>query len=73
MLSLLFLHISNTKLIMIYLIWVMSMKKFKFKIDVYELKVIIKSLNELRNKLINNKENIDIVDELLIKYIDMLN
>ena len=57
MLSLLFLHISNTKLIMIYLIWVMSMKKFKFKIDVYELKVIIKSLNELRNKLINNKEN----------------
>lgn len=73
MLSLLFLHISNTKLIMIYLIWVMSMKKFKFKIDVYELKVIIKSLNELRNKLINNKENTDIVDELLIKYIDMLN
>ena len=73
MLSLLFLHISNTKLIMIYLIWVMSMKKFKFKIDVYELKVIIKSLNELRNKLIHNKENTDIVDELLIKYIDMLN
>ena len=73
MLSLLFLHISNTKLIMVYLIWVMSMKKFKFKIDVYELKVIIKSLNELRNKLINNKENTDIVDELLIKYIDMLN
>ena len=73
MLSLLFLHISNTKLILIYLIWVMSMKKFKFKIDVYELKVIIKSLNELRNKLINNKENTDIVDELLIKYIDMLN
>ncbi len=72
MLSLLFLHISNTKLI-IYLIWVMSMKKFKFKIDVYELKVIIKSLNELRNKLISNKENTDIVDELLIKYIDMLN
>ena len=51
----------------------MSMKKFKFKIDVYELKVIIKSLNELRNKLISNKENTDIVDELLIKYIDMLN
>lgn len=73
MLSLLFLHISKTKLIMIYLIWVMSMKKFKFKIDVHELKVIIKSLNELRNKLINNKENTDIVDELLIKYIDMLN
>lgn len=72
MLSLLFLHISNTKLIMIYLIWVMSMKKFKFKIDVYELKVIIKSLNELRNKLINNKENTDIVDELLIKYIEIL-
>ena len=72
MLSLLFLHISNTKLIMIYLIWVMSMKKFKFKIDVYKLKVIIKSLNELRNKLINNKENTDIVDELLIKYIEIL-
>ena len=72
MLSLLFLHISNTKLIMIYLIWVMSMNKYKLKLDIYEVKIIINSLNEFRNKLIRENENTNISDELLIKYIEIL-
>jgi len=48
------------------------MKKYKLKIDVYELKIIIKSLNELRNILINKNENTEIVDEMIIKYINKL-
>lgn len=28
------------------------MKKYKLKLDIYELKIIINSLNEFRNKLI---------------------
>lgn len=47
------------------------MKKYKLKLDIYELK-IINSLNEFRNKLIRENENTDIIDELLIKYIEIL-
>lgn len=42
------------------------MKKYKLKLDIYELKIIINSLNEFRNKLIRENENTDIIDELLI-------
>lgn len=48
------------------------MKKYKLKLDIYELKIIINSLNEFRNKLIIENENTDIIDELLIKYIEIL-
>ena len=48
------------------------MKKYKLKLDVYELKIIINSLNEFRNKLIRENENTDVIDELLSKYIEML-
>ena len=48
------------------------MKKYKLKLDIYELKIIINSLNEFRNKLIIEKENTDVIDELLIKYIEIL-
>lgn len=48
------------------------MKKIKLKIDVYELKILINALNELRNILVKNNKSTDIVDELLIKYIDIL-
>lgn len=48
------------------------MKKYKLKLDIYELKIIINSLNEFRNKLIRENENTDIIDELLIKYIEIL-
>lgn len=50
----------------------MEMKKIKLKIDKYELKTLINSLNEFRNKLIYNKENTEIINELLIKYIELL-
>lgn len=48
------------------------MKKYKLKLDIYELKIIINSLNEFRNKLIRKNENTDVIDELLIKYIEIL-
>ena len=48
------------------------MKKYKLKLDIYELKIIINSLNEFRNKLIKENENTDVIDELLIKYIEIL-
>ena len=52
--------------------WWMYMKKYKLKLDIYELKIIINSLNEFRNKLIRENENTDVIDELLIKYIEIL-
>lgn len=48
------------------------MKKYKLKLDIYELKIIINFLNEFRNKLIRENENTDVIDELLSKYIEML-
>ncbi|HFI0789868.1 TPA: hypothetical protein ACGO6U_001808 [Streptococcus suis] len=47
------------------------MKKYKLKLDIYELK-IINSLNEFRNKLIRENENTDGIDELLIKYMEII-
>lgn len=52
--------------------WWMDMKKYKLKLDIYELKIIINFLNEFRNKLIRENENTDVIDELLSKYIEML-
>ena len=45
----------------------------KIKLDNYELKLIIHSLNELRNSLITQNKDYEIVDEVLIKYINVLN
>lgn len=44
----------------------------KIKIDNFELKVIINSLNEMRNKLLNQNKDTDLIDELLMKYITIL-
>lgn len=44
----------------------------KIKIDNFELKVIINSLNEMRNKLLNQNKDTDLIDELLMKYITVL-
>ena len=44
----------------------------KIKLDNFELKVIINSLNEMRNKLLNQNKESDIIDELLLKYINVL-
>lgn len=44
----------------------------KIKLDNFELKVIIKSLNEMRTQLLNQNKETDFVDELLLKYITIL-
>ena len=45
----------------------------KIKLDNYELKLIIYSLNELRNSLVAENKDYEIVDEVLMKYINVLN
>lgn len=45
----------------------------KIKLDNYELKLIIYSLNELRNNLVAENKDCEIVDEVLMKYINVLN
>lgn len=44
----------------------------KIKLDNFEIKVIIKSLNEMRTQLLNQNKETDFVDELLLKYITIL-
>jgi len=48
------------------------MKLKKVRLDIYELKIIINSLNEMRNSLIEHKKETNIIDELLLKYINIL-
>ena len=45
----------------------------KIKLDNYELKLIIYSLNELRNNLVAENKDFEIIDEVLMKYINVLN
>lgn len=44
----------------------------KIKLDNFELKIIIKSLNEMRTQLLNQNKETDFIDELLLKYITIL-
>lgn len=48
------------------------MRKKKIKLDNFELKIIIKSLNEMRNNLLKELKSTDAVDELLLRYITIL-
>ncbi len=48
------------------------MKKIKVKMDIYELRALIKCINEMRNKLFTEKKDTYAVDELLVKYFDLL-
>ena len=47
-------------------------QKRKIKMDDYELKIIINSLNVTRTKLINENKNAEVIDELVLKYVDLL-
>ena len=40
------------------------------ELDKYEIGIIINALNDLRNRLINEKEETDAVDEVLLKVLD---
>lgn len=44
----------------------------KIKLDNFELKIVIKSLNEMRTQLLNQNKETDFIDELLLKYITIL-
>ena len=46
----------------------MRKKKYYLAVDDYEYSVIIGSLNNLRNKLIEDGRYTDAVDELIIKF-----
>ncbi len=48
------------------------MKLKKIKLDDYELKIIIRCLNEFRNSLIKENKDTEVIDELLLKYIAVL-
>ena len=41
------------------------------ELDKYEIGIIINALNDLRNRLINEKEETDAVDEVLLKVLDV--
>ncbi len=45
----------------------------KIKLGNYGSKLIIHSLNELRNSLISQNKDYEIEDEVLMKYINVLN
>lgn len=44
----------------------------KIKVDNFELRVLINSLHEMRNKLLSEKKDTDIVDDIILKYMDLL-
>jgi hypothetical protein len=46
--------------------------KKKIKLDNFEVRVIINSLNEKRNKLLENGEDTDIIDDIILKYLTVL-
>ena len=47
-------------------------KKRNIKLDNFEVRVIINSLNEKRTKLIELGEETDIIDDIILKYLDVL-
>ena len=47
-------------------------RKRKIKLDNFEVRVIINSLNEKRTKLLTLKEDTDIIDNIMLKYLDIL-
>ena len=49
-----------------------KMKTKKIKLDNYEIRLVIKALNELRNESIKNQVPTDFIDEVLMKYITAL-
>ena len=50
----------------------MSFKK-KIKLDEYDLRIVIKALNEFRNRLIQLEYNTEPVDDLFVRFVETLN
>ena len=45
--------------------------KRKIKLESFEVRIIINSLKAMRNKLIENNEDTEYVDEILLKYLQV--
>lgn len=45
--------------------------KRKIKLESFEVRIIINSLKVMRNKLIENNEDTEYVDEILLKYLQV--
>jgi len=48
------------------------MKRYKFRFDEYEIGILINSLMQMRNELIREGRYTDAVDELILKFANML-
>ena len=44
----------------------------KIKVDNFEVRVLINGLSELRNKLLSENEDTEIVNDMILKYLDYL-
>lgn len=42
----------------------------KIKVDNFEVRVLINGLNEYRNKLLSENEDTELLDEIILKYLD---
>lgn len=42
----------------------------KIKVDNFEVRVLINGLSELRNKLLSENEDTELLDEIILKYLD---
>jgi len=49
-----------------------KMKRYKFRFDEYEIGILINSLMQMRNELIREGRYTDAVDELILKFANML-
>lgn len=47
-----------------------EMKKTKYKLDTYEIKLIIGAFVEWRNQLLSEGKNTDAIDDLLLKLLE---
>jgi hypothetical protein len=47
-------------------------KMYKLKVDYYDLKIIIRALNELRTIQINEQKSTEPIDEIMIKAFNIL-
>ena len=48
------------------------MKKYKIKLDEYDVRIVIRALNDLRNKQIEEGNPTDPVDEILIAFANLI-
>lgn len=50
----------------------METNTFHLKMDNYEVNIVIRALNDLRTKLLKEEKTTDAVDDIMLKYIKVL-